>query len=288
VNAVAEVGRAEVRGASLGSLELTFAPGKVRPGEYRFAVGTAGSATLVFQTVLPALLTAGGPSRVTLEGGTHNPFAPPFDFLEKAFLPLVRRMGPGVEAALERPGFYPAGGGLFRASIEPVESLRRLDLPERGDVKRRSARAIVSRLPLGIAHRELGAVRHGLSWGEECLRAEEAASSGPGNILLIEIESEHVTEVFTGFGERGRSAEAVAGEAIAEARRYIASGVPVGEHLADQLLLPMAQAGGGSFRTLAPSRHTTTNAEVLRRFLEVDVRLTPEDGDAWLVEVERG
>ena len=287
VNAAVEVGQAEIHGASLGSPELTFVPGSVRAGDYRFAVGTAGSATLVFQTVLPALLTAGGPSRLTLEGGTHNPFAPPFDFLDRAFLPLVRRMGPRVETVLERPGFYPAGGGLFRAAIDPVERLGRLDLPLRGEVRRRSARAIVSGLPLGIARRELSVVRHRLSWGEECLHAEEARSPGPGNILLIEIESENVTEVFTGFGERGRSAEAVAAGAVEEACSYIASGAPVGVHLADQLLLPLAQAGGGSFRTLAPSRHTATNAEVLKRFLDVDVRMTREEGETWLVEVER-
>jgi RNA 3'-terminal phosphate cyclase (ATP) len=287
VHAAAEVGRADVRGATLGSLELTFVPGEVRPGEYRFAVGTAGSATLVFQTVLPALLAASGSSRLALEGGTHNPFAPPFDFLDRAFLPLVRRMGPRVEVVLERPGFYPAGGGLFRASIEPAERLERLDLGERGDIKRRSARAIVSRLPLQIARRELTVVRHRLSWGEDCLHAEEVTSPGPGNILLIEIESENVTEVFTGFGERGVSAEAVAAGAIDEALSYIAGGAPVGVHLADQLLLPLALGGGGSFRTLAPSRHTATNAEVLKTFLDVDVRMARDEGDAWIVEVER-
>ncbi len=288
VNAAAEVGQAEVAGASLGSIELTFAPDAVLAGEYRFAVGTAGSATLVLQTVLPALLTAGGPSRLTLEGGTHNPFAPPYDFLEKAFLPLIRRMGPRVEATLERAGFYPAGGGLFRVSVEPVEALKRLDLPERGSVKRRLARAIVSRLPLQIAHREIKAVRDALSWGDECLRAEEAEGSpGPGNILVIEIESDHLTEVFTGFGERGRSADAVAKEALDQVRRYLASGAPVGDHLADQLLLPLAQAGGGSFRTLAPSRHTLTNVEVLKKFLDIDVRLEKEDRDVWRVEIVR-
>jgi RNA 3'-terminal phosphate cyclase (ATP) len=237
--------------------------------------------------VLPALLTAGAPSRLTLEGGTHNPFAPPFDFLDRAFLPIVRRMGPRVEVTLERPGFYPAGGGLFRASIEPAERLGRLDLRERGDIKRRSARAIVSRLALQIARRELGVIRKRLSWGDECLHAEEVTSPGPGNILLIEIESENVTEVFTGFGERGLSAEAVAAGAVEEALSYLAGGAPVGVHLADQLLLPLALAGGGSFRTLAPSRHTATNADVVKTFLDVDVRMARDEGGAWIVEVAR-
>src|SRR5688572_16449750 len=137
VNAAAAVGGAHVEGAALGSRELDFRPGPAKPGEYRFAVGTAGSATLVLQAVLPALLTARGASTLVLEGGTHNPFAPPFDFLDKAFLPLLRRMGARVEVALERPGFYPAGGGRFQVRVEPVERLERLDLPSRGDAKRR-------------------------------------------------------------------------------------------------------------------------------------------------------
>ena len=111
VNAAATVGGASTDGASLGSRELTFRPGRITPGEYRFAVGTAGSTGLVLQTVLPPLLLASGPSTVTVEGGTHNPGAPPFDFLARVFLPLLRRMGAHVEARLDRPGFYPAGGG---------------------------------------------------------------------------------------------------------------------------------------------------------------------------------
>jgi RNA 3'-terminal phosphate cyclase (ATP) len=128
VEAAKTVGCAEVLGAGLGSQTLEFKPGPITPGNYRFAVGTAGSATLVLQTVLPALLTASGPSTVTLEGGTHNRLAPPFDFLARCFMPLVHRMGPSVELELKRPGFYPAGGGRFHARVEPVKKLSRLDL----------------------------------------------------------------------------------------------------------------------------------------------------------------
>ena len=126
VQAAARVGNAEVEGAEVGSMELTFVPGAVAAGEYEFSVGTAGSAALVLQAVLPALLTASQPSRLKLEGGTHNPFAPPFDFLAKTFLPIVNRMGPRVTAELERPGFYPAGGGEMRLTIEPCARLRRI------------------------------------------------------------------------------------------------------------------------------------------------------------------
>jgi hypothetical protein len=106
VLAAVEVGGAGVEGATLGSTAVTFSPGKVRAGDYRFAVGTAGSGTLVLQTVLPALLTADAPSHIAIEGGTHNSAAPPFDFLDRAFLPLIERMGPKVRLQFERFGFY--------------------------------------------------------------------------------------------------------------------------------------------------------------------------------------
>lgn len=114
VRAAAAISRAEVEGAAEGSRELVFRPGPVVPGKYAFSVGTAGSATLVFQTVLPALLRASAPSHVTFEGGTHNPLAPPFEFVERAFAPLLRRMGAGLALKLKRPGFYPRGGGGSR------------------------------------------------------------------------------------------------------------------------------------------------------------------------------
>ena len=134
VQAAAEIGHADTRGAVLGSRDLTFRPGKVAAGDYRFAIGSAGSTTLVLQTILPVLLTTDRPSRLTLEGGTHNTFAPPFEFLEHTFLPLVNRLGPSVRVTLVRPGFYPAGGGQILATVEPCRRLSHLELCERGKV----------------------------------------------------------------------------------------------------------------------------------------------------------
>ncbi len=287
VRAAAQVCNAKIGGDAIGSVELTFEPATVQPGNYQFAVGTAGSATLVLQTVLPALLLADQPSELTLEGGTHNPWAPPFDFLTRALLPLLDRMGLHAMATLDRPGFYPAGGGKFRVSVQPRGELVPLDLLERGQAVSRLARAVVARLPERIAERELALVRHKLNWSDDCLRAETANDSvGPGNVILIEIASEHVTELFTGFGSVERSSEEVAGEAIDEARRYLAAGVPVGVHLADQLLIPLALAGG-RFRTLAPSRHTTTNIDVIKHFCQVNIACEKVDRDAWEVRAEK-
>jgi RNA 3'-terminal phosphate cyclase (ATP) len=289
IDAAAAVSDAEVDGAQLGSTSITVRPGRVRPGTYAFAVGTAGSATLVLQTLLPPLLVAGAPSTLTLEGGTHNPSAPPFDFLARAFVPLLVRMGPHVATELERYGFYPAGGGRFTVRIAPAAGLAPVSLLERGAIRRRHARAIVSDLPRQIAERELAVVRAELGWTAEEVEAVRLTSAsamtrGPGNVLMLEVESDHVTELFTGFGERGVRAEAVAERAVRETREYLASNVPVGRHLADQLLIPLALARGGAFRTLPLSRHATTNMRVIQTFLGVAFSTGPSSPGAVVVE----
>ncbi|MFO7904147.1 MAG: RNA 3'-terminal phosphate cyclase [Planctomycetota bacterium] len=281
--AAAEVGQAAMQGAELGSRRLIFKPSQVKAGRHVFRVGTAGSATLVLQTVLPALLTAKHESNLTLEGGTHNPLAPPFDFLEKAFLPLVNRMGPRVEAKLVRPGFYPAGGGRLTVHMSPSDALSQLQLLDRGKVSMRRVRALVANLPRHIAERECRVIAEKSGWDKRCFTVEEVANAtGPGNVVLIELESDHVTEVFTGFGRKGVRAEKVAMEACRDAHAYLESGVPVGIHLADQLMLPLAigrhlGSGGGTFRTHDLSPHSTTHLEVIRQFLDMPIHVNHEE-----------
>ncbi|AKT39704.1 RNA 3'-terminal phosphate cyclase [Chondromyces crocatus] len=288
VQAAARVGCAEVSGAALGSTEITFRPGSIAPGVHTFAVGTAGSATLVLQTVLPALLSAQGDSELVLEGGTHNPMAPPFDFMERAYLPLLQRMGPVVTAELERYGFYPGGGGRVRVSITPAP-LGKLTLLERGEVRSRRLVARVANLPVHVARREVEAAAKVLGWERAWLHTEVLEGvAGPGNVVTAEVVSEHVTEVFTSFGERGVRAEVVGERLGKEVKAYEAAGVPVGEYLADQLLLPMALAGGGSFRSVVPSSHTRTHAGLLEQLLGVKTRFEQEGEDAWRVEVGSG
>ncbi|WDP91042.1 MAG: RNA 3'-terminal phosphate cyclase [Desulfobacter sp.] len=285
VNAAARIGTARVGGAQIGSRELTFYPGPVRAGDYSFAIGTAGSCTLVLQTVLPALMTADAPSRVILEGGTHNPFAPPFDFLDRAFLGLINRMGPSVKARLERPGFYPAGGGQMAVEITPAP-LERIEIPERGTILAQRAVAAVADLPPSIGEREIKVVQKRLGW-EDTLVDSIQGSQGPGNILTLTVESEHITEVFTGFGMKGVSAEKVAKQCTGQARAYLSAGVPVGRFLADQLLLPMALAGGGGFATLPLSRHTTTNIDIIRTFMDIEI-LARETGEGrWEIKLQK-
>jgi len=277
LKAAARVGCAKVEGDVLGSGEVVFEPGAVVPGHYELDVGTAGSANLVLQTILPALITADAPSTLVLSGGTHNMASPPYDFLEKAYAPLLARMGPELRLELDRHGFYPAGGGRFRASIRPAK-LAPLELRERGEARSLRAEVLLSRLPTHVARRELDAIAEVLEVKDRVVR--EVDSRGPGNVAMVVAEHEHVTEVFTGFGKRGRRAEDV-GESVArEAKAWLEAEVPVGEHLADQLMLLLALAGGGAFRTLPLSGHATTQPHTIGAFLDVPIRTEEKDGVA--------
>jgi RNA 3'-terminal phosphate cyclase (ATP) len=250
----------------VGSSEVTFRPGSVVPGEYRFAVGTAGSTGLVLQTVLMPLVLADKPSRLVLEGGTHNMLAPPFDFIERTFLPIINRMGPSVQAKLVRHGFYPRGGGRIEVDITPA-ALRPVECIERGAATGVCAAALFAGLPFEIADREVAVVRRELGWSErEAYVRELPAEHGPGNILLLEAQFEHVTEIVSGFGQLGVTAERVAKTAIGRMRGYLASSAFAGPYLADQLLLPFALAGGGAFTSVKPSQHSLTAAAVIERF----------------------
>lgn len=286
VRAAAAVGGATVHGDALGSSSLAFAPGRVVPGRHEFAVGTAGSATLVLQAILPALLLAPVASTITVAGGTHNPHAPPFDFLARTFLPLLCRLGPRVEARLESHGFFPAGGGRITVEVGPADRLAPLDLPARGAVRARRARVLVAGLPSSIAGRELATVGIHPGWEDAERIAREVPARGPGNVLLLEIECEHLTLVVTGFGERGLRAEAVATQALAAVDRWLESEAAVDEHAADQLLVPLALAGG-SFTAPAPlSRHAMTNLEVVRRFVDVQAEVAPAGAGSVCVRVK--
>lgn len=286
VEAAAAISAAQVAGSEEGSEALEFWPTAVRAGHYRFDIGTAGSTTLVLQSVLPSLILADAPSTLHLTGGTHNPLAPTHDFLTRAFLPLLGHMGARVEVVLGRPGYYPKGGGEMTAIIRPTSRLRCIEVNERGEIRARRARATVAGLPRRIAERELRVVGELLGLESSCLHVrEELDAVGPGNVMFIEIESDNITEVFTGFGERGVRAETVAARAARAAQRYLEAGVAVGEYLGDQLLLPMALAGGGSFTTLQPTLHARTNGDVIRKFIAVDIEMNQESENSWRVTV---
>ena len=285
VRAAGAVSGAALEGAEVGSAELTFAPGGPSAGEHHFAVGSAGSACLVAQTVVPILLRADGPSRVVFEGGTHNPMAPTFDFLEQVWFPVLRRMGAAVHGALERHGFYPAGGGRFAVEVEGGRPLAPLDLLEADPPTRRLATVLTANLPDHVAERERRVLIEKLGWSEREVQVRSVPAHGPGNVISIDLIGESVAEVITAFGAVGVRAEVVARRAVDAVRRHLKNDAPVGVHLADQLLLPLALAGGGAFRAQGVDPHLTTNAAVIERFLPVRIDVEPEEGGPAAVRV---
>jgi len=286
VKAVTAITDAYVEGDEKDSLELLFNPSKVMGGEYHFAIGTAGSTSLVLQAVLPALILADSSSSLILEGGTHNPFAPPFDFLQQAFLPLLNRMGPIVTASLERPGFAPKGGGRIRVDIQPVNALNSLELTKRGEILEQRAEVILAHLPEHIAAREFAVIKQGLGITDNDLQLHFANNAyGAGNVVSAIIKSKYITECFTAFGQRGLPAEKVANNVVKEVHRYLQAGVPVGKYLADQLLLPLAMAGKSTFLTLKPSSHTLTNMNVISAFTGIQIQAEEVSDDAWIITI---
>jgi RNA 3'-terminal phosphate cyclase (ATP) len=266
IEAACALGGAECEGLAVGATEIVFRPGKVRAGDYCFSVGTAGSTGLVLQTILMPLLSADGPSRLAIEGGTHNMMAPPFDFIARVFLPIVNRMGPRVEARLIRHGFYPRGGGRIEIDVQPAP-LTPIDCVDRGALQRVSATALIAGLPPEIAEREIATARALLDWPDEAFAVRRLPEEiGPGNALLLEAGFDHGAEIVTGFGKLGVSAESLAKKAAQRMAGYLASPAFAGPYLADQLLLPFALAGGGAFTTVKPSRHARTAADILALF----------------------
>jgi len=294
VNAAAAVCGADVQGAELSSQSLVFTPGPVRAGDYAFNVGTAGSCTLVLQTVWPALMLADAPSRLKLGGGTLNPMAPPFHFLERAYAPLLAKLGAKADLVLRRMGFYPAGGGEIEATIWPAkDSLQPFDLNDRGAKLESYAECFAPALPRSVARRELEQLGSSLGWSDAQLR--EAAcrqNEGPGNALLATLAYENVSEVFTAFGEKGVSAEQVAREVVREVRAYQVSPAALGPHLTDQWALPLALAVwqrqcSASYTATELTNHATTNFETIRKFLSVSIQ-TEKAGEGWRVCVNPG
>lgn len=277
VRAAAAVCNGTADGAQIGATALYFHPGAIRGGDHEFRIGTAGSTMLVLQTVLPALLRADSASTIALEGGTHNQMAPSSDFIAEAFLPQLARMGAQVSMTVERHGFYPAGGGRVRIAVTP-SVLTPLALHERGSERGIDATALLRNLPRHIAERELDAAAARLKLAKR-QRLDLPSGPGPANALVLTARFEHTSEVVVGLGEHGVSAENVAYAASDELRSYLAHGAPVGEHLADQLLLPLLLAGGGSFVTGRPNTHLETNAAVIRAFGAADITIAPDDSD---------
>jgi len=276
IEACAAVVDADTDNVRAGADWFEFRPSEPpRRGDWSWKVGTAGSATLVLQTVLVPLLSSDGPSVVTVEGGTHTRNAPIWEHLEGSYLPILRQMGVEITPGLDRYGFYPAGDGRVRIRIEPpAASLEPLDLPERGTLRRLDATSILADLPGHIARRELETFADELAVYRVDRRVDTVdRAASKGNALYVVAESESTTAVLSEMGQKGRPAEEVATSLAARTGRYLDSGAAVEPHLADQLVVPFALAGGGSYTTSRITSHLRTQLDLVGELLEVGTEI---------------
>jgi RNA 3'-terminal phosphate cyclase (ATP) len=289
VRAAATIGQARTRGDSLGSTDLVFEPGPIRPGRYRFDIGTAGATGLVLHTLyLPLMLDAESPSELTLTGGTHVTTSPCFHFLDVTWRAYLEAVGLRLRLEMKRPGFYPRGGGEVHVSLQPCAAASTLHLVERGPVSV-SGFSAVAGLPEQIARRQARRARYRLeNQGLTVKLREETWPGGPGSVLALVLDTTPAPTLFFGLGERGKPSERVADDAVEQVLAYLAAGerFPVDSHSGDQLVLPLALAKGESEYTVsAATRHLTTNIAVIRRFIERNILCEGEEGQPGRVRI---
>lgn len=282
---------ADVRGVELGSTEVEFFPRSPQLGRMVADTGTAGSTTLILQSLLPVMLFSGNRAEVEVRGGTNNPLAPPVDYLERVFIPTLARMGTKIDLRLQRRGFYPRGGGILTVRSEPVRVLRSIDLTEFGEVKGISGIAYSSRLPNHIVPRIVKAARSSLEkegpWPkeieQEILQGDNpkcALSPGCGILLTATLTSGAILGADEP-GKIGTPAEEVGETAAERLMRAIRQGVPVDEHLADQILVYMALAKGKSrIRVSEVTLHVVSCIYVCEQFLGRIFTVSGEAGNA--------
>ncbi len=279
VQAACEICQGQSEGATLGSQALDFRPGRIRGGDFSFQIGSAGSASLVVQTVLPALFLADKPSTVTVTGGTHNPWAPPFDFLAETFLPAIASAGFDAECRLIKHGFFPAGGGEIGFTIQPwrQDPSRTIDLCEPLEEPEIHTRIYTARLPDHIAHRQEKLLCESGLRIKSFEHIDVPDSEGPGNCIMLRLSTRGKTTVFTAFGAKGKRSEKVIDEVASLVRSFISSSAAVDRFTADQLLIYMAIAKAGAYTTNDLSTHLTTNIETIKHFLPVNFNINPQN-----------
>jgi RNA 3'-terminal phosphate cyclase (ATP) len=282
VRAACQICNGKCNGAVQRSKVLDFQPGSVQSGDFYFDIGSAGSASLVIQTVLPALFLADFPSTVTVTGGTHNPLAPPFDFLAETFLPAVATADFIADCKLVKHGFFPAGGGKITFNIRPrqTNSHKTINFCTPADLPRHplgvtgkpqiSARIYTAKLPENIARKQHELLLQSKLDFKNIEHIEVTDSDGPGNCVMIRLCSSDRVTVFTAFGQQGKPSHKVISEVVDLAKDFLASGAAVDRFLADQLLIYMAISKAGCCTTNELTAHLTTNMEIIKKFLDID------------------
>lgn len=285
VRAAAQISSATVTGDTQGSSELTFTPQLAQPGHYHFPIGTAGATALVLHTIyLPLMLSGDQPSEIIIEGGTHVDHAPCFHFLQQTWQAYLERLGLRVHLRLKRPGFYPRGGGMIIANLQPCTQVNPLTMLDAIDHRRVDVCSAIADLPAHVADRQNRRASARLR-GYEVHTATEIWEGGPSSVFLATLP-DPVPTLFAGLGARGKPAEDVAEEALQPLIAHMATNAPVDPHSGDQLLLPLCFARGESaYRVSEVTQHLLTNAAIIRQFLATEIAIEGDEGSVGLVRV---
>jgi RNA 3'-terminal phosphate cyclase (ATP) len=273
INAASEITNARVSGNDKGSSELTFDPGKIKSGKYFFDIITAGSSSLVMQTLIPPLVFAGGDSLITIKGGTHVPFSPTYHYVAEVFMPTLNLLGIRVEPQIIKCGYYPEGGGEVLFKIIPAAQIKSLNLSGRRELLSLHGYSCVSRLPMSIAERQRAAAINALPVSAD-IRTSECPSSGKGTFIFLKAEYENSLAGFSSLGKLGKPAERVGKEAAEEFKDFHASTACIDPHLADQIVIYLSLArGNSSFTTSRITKHLITNLWVIEKFLNITYQI---------------
>jgi len=285
VTACKRISAAEVEGDQLQSVSLKFSPQETVGGEFSFDVAekkrSAGSTSLILQTLFLPLSYCEGGSKIRVLGGTHVPWSPPFQYLREIFAPMVTKLGCGIELEISKWGWYPRGGGEVSCTIQPAAKFSAIDLTERGKLLKLSGISAVSNLPDSIAERQRGQgtkVLKGRGFSPD-IELVQAPSIGQGTFLFLKAEFENSVAGFGALGERSKRAEKVAEEACDEFLKFMQSDAAVDPHLADQLIPYLAVAEGKSTFTVSKiTKHLLTNIWVVKQFLPIEISVEGREG----------
>ncbi|TAL23878.1 MAG: RNA 3'-phosphate cyclase [Nitrospirae bacterium] len=294
VRAMQLISDAEVTGGKIGSPELVFEPRGVKAGEFLFDIGTAGSTSLVLQTIIPSLIFSKEKTSIILKGGTHVPFSPSYDYIAGVFAPVLAQIGISIELKIESYGFYPKGGGRIKVDIFPAGDIQPLRVAERGAIPRIKGYSGAGNLSSSIAERQKSAaikkIQSGIKDLGQLIDIEilNVSSPGQGTFIFLHSEAENAVAGFTSLGERGKKAEVVGGEAADEFMEYYFTNAALDKHLPDQIVLYLSMTKEESlFTTSSITQHLMTNLSVIGLFNEFHYSVEGDIGKQGVVRLRK-
>jgi RNA 3'-terminal phosphate cyclase (ATP) len=270
VKAASELSSGHLDGLAVGSTEFIFKPGKLKTGNFRFDVGTAGSVTLVLQTLMPILAFAPGSVQLEITGGTDVKWSPPIDYLRLVTLPILKKIGYHGDLETVRRGHYPKGGGLVRFSTSGPPRLQPITDEKPGSVSKVHGISHVVALPRHVAERQVAAARRILvdaklpSPSIDVEVVDHRRRLGPGSGIVLSAETQNGSILGSdSLGERGKPAEEVGSAAGRILVGEIESGAVLDHHMGDIIVPYLVLAEGVSEVSISRvTQHTRTNVKV--------------------------